>query len=242
MIIFEFKKIKKSAIPITLIFFNLIGSLLGAMIYALNREVLLDGTQAHVLWGQTVFYSSQIFTPILIGIICSISCQFEESNKNWQRLLSIPVKANRIILSKITSLSLVMAISQLIVLLFYIISALVLKVPFANYLLDFLLWSITGWLATITIVTIQIFLSIRLKNFAVPILISAILAIAGLMTLFIGQGLFSIFPYAQIAVGDRARSLVPFTLSEFILFLVVNGAYIFIFYTLAVRQLKKRFI
>ena len=194
MITFEFKKIKKSAIPITLIFFNLVGSLLGAMIYALNRKVLLDGTQARVLWGQTVFYSSQIFTPILIGIICSISCQFEESNKNWQRLLSIPVKANRIILSKITSLSLVMAISQLIVLLFYIISALVLKVPFANYLLDFLLWSITGWIATITIVTIQIFLSIRLKNFAVPILISAILAIAGLMTLFIGQGLFSIFP------------------------------------------------
>ena len=186
MIIFEFKKIKKSAIPITLIFFNLVGSLLGAMIYALNQKVLLDGTQARVLWGQTVFYSSQVFTPILIGIICSISCQFEESNKNWQRLLSIPVKANRIILSKITSLSLVMAISQLIVLLFYIISALVLKIPFANYLLDFLLWSITGWLATITIVTIQIFLSIRLKNFAVPILISAILAIAGLMTLFIG--------------------------------------------------------
>ena len=189
MITFEFKKIKKSAIPITLIFFNLVGSLLGAMIYALNRKVLLDGTQARVLWGQTVFYSSQVFTPILIGIICSISCQFEESNKNWQRLLSIPVKANRIILSKITSLSLVMAISQLIVLLLYIISALVLKVPFANYLLDFLLWSITGWIATITIVTIQIFLSIRLKNFAVPILISAILAIAGLMTLFIGQGL-----------------------------------------------------
>jgi hypothetical protein len=135
-----------------------------------------------------------------------------------------------------------MAISQLIVLLFYIISALVLKVPFANYLLDFLLWSITGWIATITIVTIQIFLSIRLKNFAVPILISAILAMAGLMTLFIGQGLFRIFPYAQIAVGDRARSLVPFTLSEFILFLVVNSAYIFVFYTLAVRQLKKRFI
>ena len=239
MIIFEFKKIKKSAIPITLIFFNLVGSLLGAMIYALNRKVLLDGTQARVLWGQTVFYSSQ---RGVFGIICSISCQFEESNKNWQRLLSIPVKANRIILSKITSLSLVMAISQLIVLLFYIISALVLKVPFANYLLDFLLWSITGWIATITIVTIQIFLSIRLKNFAVPILISAILAIAGLMTLFIGQGLFSIFPYAQIAVGDRARSLVPFTLSEFILFLVVNGAYIFVFYTLAVRQLKKRFI
>lgn len=52
MIIFEFKKIKKSAIPITLIFFNLVGSLLGAMIYALNRKVLLDGTQARVLWDK----------------------------------------------------------------------------------------------------------------------------------------------------------------------------------------------
>ncbi|SUN78549.1 transporter trans-membrane domain bacteriocin immunity protein [Streptococcus macacae NCTC 11558] len=239
---FEFKKIKKSAIPIIIVFFNLVGTLLGTMVFAFNRKVLLDGTQALVLWGQTVFYASQIFTPILIGIICSISCQFEESNKNWQRLLTIPVKPNRVILSKIVSLSVIMAISQLIVLLFYVLSALVLKVSFANHLLDFFLWSITGWLAAITIVSIQIFISLRLKNFAVPILISAILAMAGLMALFIGRSLFAIFPYAQIAVGLRTRALAPFTLPEFILFLLLNASYIILFYVLAVRQLKKRFI
>ena len=57
-----------------------------------------------------------------------------------------------------------MAISQLIVLLFYIISALVLK----GYLLQIIYWTFCfglsqGWIATITNVTIQIFLSIRLK-------------------------------------------------------------------------------
>ena len=105
-----------------------------------------------------------------------------------------------------------------------------------------MLWSITGWLATITIVTIQIFINIRLKNFAVPILISAILAMAGLMTLFIGNSVFTIFPYAQVAVGLRARALVPFTLPELSLFLGLNVIYIILFYGLAVSQLKKRFI
>lgn len=115
MITFEFKKIRKSAIPIILIFFNLVGTLLGTMLFALNRKYLVDGTEAPILWGQTVFYSSQIFTPILIGIICSISCQFEESNKNWQRLLTIPIKPSRMIFAKIASLSVIMAISQLLV-------------------------------------------------------------------------------------------------------------------------------
>ncbi|EMC59581.1 ABC transporter permease [Streptococcus mutans] len=242
MMIFEFKKIRKSAIPIILIFFNLVGTLLGTMMFALNRNYLVDGTEASILWGQTVFYASQIFTPILIGTICSISCQFEENNKNWQRLLTIPIKPNCIILTKIASLSVVMAISQLLLLFFYVLSAALLKVSFVGFLPDFLLWSITGWLATITIVTIQIFINIRLKNFAVPILISAILAMAGLMTLFIGNSLFTIFPYTQVAVGLRARALVPFTLSELSLFLGLNVIYIILFYGLAVSQLKKRFI
>ncbi|MGT2908127.1 ABC transporter permease [Streptococcus dentiloxodontae] len=242
MISFEFKKIRKSAIPIILIFFNLVGTLLGTMLFALSRKYLVDGTEAFILWGQTVFYSSQIFTPILIGIICSISCQFEESNKNWQRLLTIPIKPGRIVLAKIASLSVIMAISQLLVLCFYILSAVILKVSFASFLPDFLLWSVTGWLGTVAIVTVQIFISVRLKNFAVPILISAILAMAGLMSLFIGQSLFTIFPYTQVAVGLRVRTLVSFTLPELALFLGLNALYISLFYGLAVRQLKKRFV
>ena len=87
MMIFEFKKSRKSAIPIILIFFNLVGTLLGTMMFALNRNYLVDGTEASILWGQTVFYASR--SPILIGTICSIGCQFEENNKNWQRLLTI---------------------------------------------------------------------------------------------------------------------------------------------------------
>lgn len=242
MMTFEFKKIKKSAIPIILIFFNLVGTLLGTMIFALNRKFLVDGTEALILWGQTVFYASQIFTPILIGIICSISCQFEEANKNWRRLLTIPTKPSRIILSKIASLSVVTAISQLLLLFFYILSAVVLKVPFISSLPSFFIWSITGWLGSVTIVTSQIFISVRLKNFAVPILISAILAMTGLMTLFIGESLFAVFPYTQIVVGLRTRALAAFTLPEFILFLTCNIGYICLFYGLAVRQLKKRFI
>lgn len=122
------------------------------------------------------------------------------------------------------------------------LSAVVLKVPFVTYLTDFLFWSITGWLAIVTIVTIQVFISVRRKNFAVPILISAILAMAGLMTLFVGNSLFTIFPYTQVAVGLRSRDLAPFALSELALFLGLNALYTILFYGLAVRQLRKRFI
>ncbi len=49
MMIFEFKKIRKSAIPIILIFFNLVGTSLGTMMFALNRNYLVDGTEASIL-------------------------------------------------------------------------------------------------------------------------------------------------------------------------------------------------
>ncbi|EJN93986.1 transporter trans-membrane domain bacteriocin immunity protein [Streptococcus ratti FA-1 = DSM 20564] len=62
------------------------------------------------------------------------------------------------------------------------------------------------------------------------------------MILFVGKSLFTIFPYTQVAVGIQARTSPPFTFPELALFLELNALYIILFYGLAVRQLKKRFI
>ena len=61
-----------------------------------------------------------------------------------------------------------------------------------------------------------------------PILISAILAMAGLMTLFIGQGLleFSLMLRLLLVIELVLWSLLPYLNLSF--FLVVNSAYIFV--------------
>ncbi|MFC3928906.1 ABC transporter permease [Streptococcus caprae] len=241
MIGFEFKKMRKSAIPILLIVFNLIGTGIGTLIFAANRQYLVDGTESLVLWGQTVFYASQLFSPILLAIICSISCQFEEQEKNWQRLLSLPMTVSQILKAKFLSLAFVSLVCQLIVLVFFLISAVILQVPLENWYL-FIFWTVTGWFGTLPIIASQLFLSIRLSNFSVPVLLATILSVVGLGTLFIGQGLFQLFPYNWIVIGERARALSMFSLKEFSLFIGLGLVYIVLFYNLAKLALRKRFV
>lgn len=240
MIRFEIKKILHSSVPVFLFIFNFIGTLMGTLLFALNRKQLIDGTESLILWGQTLFYASQLFSPILIGIICSVSCQFEEKQNNWQRLLTFPLSPRQIVHAKFVSITLVSLVSQVIVLLLFFISALVLRVPLVSFSL-FLSWSVTGWIGTFSIIALQLFLSIRLKQFSVPILLAAVGSILGLLSLFISQQLFTLFPYAQLAVGIRARSLVSFELPELLTFLLINTVYTVLALQLAQRCLRKRF-
>ncbi|RFE01456.1 ABC transporter permease [Streptococcus parauberis] len=240
MILFEIKKILKSKILLCIFIFNVFGALIGAVIYGANKSVLSGGTQSFVLWGQMTFFTSQLFLPILFSIISSLSCQFEEKNKNWQRLISLPIQPHKLILSKIESLALVSLFSQLLLFLLFIISSFILQVDMIG-LNQIICWSFTGWLASITITTLQVYFNIKFKNFSIPILLSAIFSIFGLMTLFVNQTLFTLFPYNQIVIGMRGRSLTMFNPTEILLFLLLNFLYISIFYFLSCKELKKRF-
>jgi hypothetical protein len=96
----EFIKMRKNHLGIFLVVFNLLSVLIGSVIFAANRSIFMgDGNQSLVLWGQSSLYSSQLFFPILIGIICAISWQLEEKNKNWQRISTLPIKSSKFIFS-----------------------------------------------------------------------------------------------------------------------------------------------
>jgi F0F1-type ATP synthase assembly protein I len=71
-------------------------------------------------------------------------------------------------------------------------------------------------------------------------LISAIGAICGLVTLFISEFVFSLFPYTQITVGVRARALVNFEAQELIQFILMAFFYSVLFLWLTTRQINKR--
>ncbi|MTB58622.1 ABC transporter permease [Streptococcus uberis] len=240
MILFEMKKILKSKILLCIFIFNVIGALIGAVIYGANKSVLSNGTQSFVLWGQMTFFTSQLFLPILFSIISSISCQFEENNKNWQRLISLPIQPKKLILTKIQSLALVSLFSQLLLFLLFVISSQILKVEMIG-LNQIVCWCLTGWLATLTITSLQTYLNLKFQNFSIPILLSVIFSIFGLMILFVNKTLFTIFPYNQIVIGMRGRSLKMFNLTEMFFFLFINILYISIFYLLSCKELKRRF-
>jgi len=236
----ELRKLQNNYILIFLLVFNILSVSIGSMIFYFNQSAFPNSNNRDlILWGQETLYTSQLFFPILIGVLCSISWQFEESNNNWMRLKTIPLKENKIVLSKFSSLFLLTLLNQIIFFVLFCISASIVNVSLEE-LLKFIYWDFIGWIGTASIVAIQLYLSVATRNFTFSILISTIGGILGLLTLFISNFIFKIFPYSQITVGVRARSLMNFTFSEMLLFLIINAAYITVFLTLTTLKLKKR--
>ncbi|ATF27024.1 hypothetical protein CNY62_12005 [Brochothrix thermosphacta] len=240
LIITELIKLRKSYFVFFLLGFNILSVLIGSVIFSANREVFKnDGNQSLVLWGQGSLYSSQLFFPMLIGVLCAVSWQFEEKDRNWQRMSIIPVKKNMLVLAKFFSIQIFTGMNQLLFLALFNLSAFVLRVPDIQ-VWNFTLWCFLGWIGTFSITAIQMFFSIRLRNFSFSILLSAVGAILGLMTLFVGDFLFNIFPYSQIAVGMRARTLTNFSVQEFILFCVMSVLFSVFALSLSVKLLNNR--
>ena len=65
----EWKKAKKAEILFSGVCLLFFASLFGLFTYFANRQVLIDGQQAQVLWGQLVFFYSLLFFPPMVAII-----------------------------------------------------------------------------------------------------------------------------------------------------------------------------
>lgn len=225
----ELQKLKNNFIVIYLIVFNLLSVALGSVIFYFNQSAFPDlSNRDLILWGQESLYSSQLFFPILIGVLCSIVWQFEEENNNWMRIKTIPLKEKDIIFTKFLTLSLITGLNQIIFFVLFYCSSLIVSVPIEK-MSSFIYWSLMGWLGTTSIIAIQLYFSVVTRNFTFSILISTVGGIFGLLTLFIGNLLFKLFPYSQITIGVSSRSLMNFGLSEIILFIIVNTLYTVIF-------------
>nr|CUH82816.1 LmgG-immunity to the lacticin LMG [Lactococcus lactis subsp. lactis] len=236
----ELKKLKKSGFIYFIIAFNIISIFIGSAIFSANKAVFVgDGDQSIVLWGQSSLYSSQLFFPILVGILCAVSWQIEEKNKNWQKLLTSPLTPLQIVSSKFITIIIFTLINQLLFYVMFIFSSMILNIPKINFTL-FILWSILGWVGSFSIVAVQLFLSIRIRSFASPILISAGGALLGLISLFLGEFISFVFPYSQLQIGMRARALQNFNVTELLIFILISIIYSIIFILLATNSLDRR--
>lgn len=236
----ELQKLKKNFILVFLLVFNILSVSIGSAIFYFNQSALPNSDNRDlILWGQETLYTSQLFFPILIGVLCSITWQFEESNNNWIRMKTLPLKEKNTVISKFLSIFLLTLINQLIFFVLFCISSLIVNVSL-SHIPKFMYWCFMGWIGTTSIIAIQLYFSIFTRNFTFSILMSTVGSILGLLTLFIGNFIFQLFPYSQITIGVRSRSLMNFTFSELLIFFIVNVIYVILFLSLATLKLKNR--
>ena len=195
----EIIKLKRSGIVPVLIIIPLIAVFMGTGNYYMNIGVLQN--KWYSLWTQVSLFYSYFFFPASIALICSYLCKLEHENSNWNKILAAPIKRRNIIVSKLVSATILICFSQIMVVIFYIIGGKITGLDL-NIPKELIQWISLGAVAGISVAAVQLFISMNVKNFAVPVGISVCLSILGLRFVM-AERVFSI-PYSLVIYSMSA--------------------------------------
>lgn len=176
-------------------------AIMGTFNYTQNLEVLQDGWYS--LWSQHTLFSCYFFIPVLIAVYASFLWNLEHSSDNWNAVLAAPVPYSYVYLVKFVLIACMTALSLAWIGFLFIISGLLIGLP-ATFPPELFLWLLSGLLGGLTICSIQLTLSLLLHSFAVPVGLSILGGICGLLALAKGIGVW--FPYALVSIGMRANN------------------------------------
>lgn len=212
----------------------IVSVLIGCANYYFNQNILQN--EWYSLWTQVSLFYGEFFLPVLIAICCAYVCRLEHVNKNWHTVLTSPIPVSHVFLSKLVIIgSLILIVQTFFTILYFCVGKL-LGLPW-QIPMEIFGWVIRGWFASITIGTIQLWLSIRIRSFAVPIGISVCAVFTGLGMYVANLGMF--FPYSLLTIGMGVLSQESLTSSDISQFIVMNIIFIVIVSAVAIRRLKK---
>jgi len=211
-----------------------ISVLIGGANFFMNQGVLTKGWYS--LWSQVGLFYGEFFFPILIAICCAYMWRLEHHNKNWNMIMTAPVLAVSIFLAKLIVLAVLLFFVQIFLFLLYFLGGRLIGLP-SDLPVELPGWLIRGWMAAITIASMQLVLSMRIRSFAAPVGI-------GLCAVFIGLGIYVahlglFFPHSLLTVGMGVLSQTGLSSGENLLFIIMNLLYIIVFNTVAVYRLRK---
>ena len=195
----EIIKLKRSGIVPVLIIIPLIAVFMGTGNYYMNIGVLQN--KWYSLWTQVSLFYSYFFFPASIALICSYLCKLERENSNWNKILAAPIKRRNIIISKLVSATILICFSQIMVAIFYIIGGKIVGLD-SDIPMELIQWISLGAVAGISVAAVQLFISMNVRSFAVPVGISVCLSILGLRFVM-AERAFSI-PYSLVIYSMSA--------------------------------------
>ncbi|MGC4385789.1 ABC transporter permease [Streptococcus suis] len=234
----EWTKTRKIQLLVIGIAFLSFSSMIGLGIYFANRDVLIDGTQSLVLWGQLTFYNSTLLYPPMLAIIAGLLLVPEFERKTLDMLKANQVSMRKLYLGKLMSSFLLILPIQLLLLLIFIVAAKIDGISFDLSLATHVKWIALSLLSSFPIITLQSYITVKTRNFGKGVGVATIGSMLNFVLIFINESFTKFFPYSQPMIGLRSRALQDMTFLEFILFITVNIVFSFIFYQLTIKNLE----
>ena len=203
----------------------LLPTVMGAANYMNNLGLLKS--EWYSLWTQhSLFYANFFYAP-LIALYCSYIWRVEHLNYNWNHLMTMPVSAADIFLSKLLLAMRCTIVLQLWMWVLFLIAGKAVGLPGLPDV-QILGWLLRGSLGAFAITALQLVLSMMIRSFAVPIALALLGSVAGLLASNGGLGLF--WPYSLMLMGmnanrteDMVSSSLGFGVSTLVFFLVFTG-------------------
>lgn len=230
----ECLKGRRAPVWLAFVVLPLIPAVLGTANYRANIGILDDWWLS--LWTQHTLFSAYFFLPALLGVYCAWEWRLEHSDRNFNSYLTMPVSRTTLYLAKFLPAVGVAIFTQALVGVYFVASGklvgMTVAIPWAQ-LAD---WLLCGALGSIAVCAVQLFLSLWLRSFAVPVALALVGGIIGL--LFTSQGWGVYFPYALLSLGMRANN--PTLVLNLPQFALSTLLYTVLFATLTIRLLKKR--
>lgn len=226
----EFAKLKGSPIWIAFIILPLISAFIGTFNYLGNIAILED--LWYSLWSQHTIFLCYFFMPALLGVYCSYLWRLEHAGTNWNQLL-VHVSPWKLVRNKLLCAAFVLELS-----LIWITALFLLCGKMAGFTStvpsEMPEWIFCGFLGGLCICCVQLFFSLVIRSFAIPIAMALMGSIASLA--LTSLGFWNILPYSIFSVGMRANN--PLFELDYGVFSISCICICGLFYVLSVLYLK----
>ncbi|NBJ69202.1 MULTISPECIES: ABC transporter permease [Clostridia] len=226
----EWYKLRKSKI-ISIVF---VAPAIGFLVGLTSNLTMFDGLAVNQ-WLQSLLLMNGtyalLFLPLITGVLASVVCRYEHQAGGWKHLLALPVTRSKVFVSKyVLLLALVFAIQLL-----YLGS--IYGVGMINGYTDpfpsGLIWKsiFGGWVATLPLLALQLWVSLIFKNFAAPLTINVIGTLPAL--LIVNSESFSPYypwvqPFFMMYIEGDTNDLFFIPWDQFIV--VVGGSFVLFFF------------
>lgn len=223
----EFMKLKGSPSWFAFFIIPVLSAVIGTLNYMGNLEILKNGWFS--LWTQHTLFLCYFFMPVIIAIFTGCVWRLEHHGANMNILLT-HASPKKIILNKYVVSVFITTLSLIWIVAIYILSGLICHIK-GSLPADLILWLVYGLIGAYSICAIQLFLSLVIRNFALPVMIAFAGGIAGLAC--IAKNMPYALPYSlfSLAMTENNQNMnVPrFLLSSLffvILFLLLSVSYL----------------
>jgi hypothetical protein len=226
----EVLKLKGSPAWIAFIIVPLISAIIGTINYKGNLAILTEGWYS--LWTQHTLFLCYFFMPVIIGIFTGCIWRVDHQGTNMN-LLMTHQRTSKIVLGKYCATCFITTVSILWVTFLYIASGKAVNIE-GRLPSGIVLWLLMGMLGAFAICAFQIFISLVIRNFILPIMIAFVGGFAGIGC--VAKGYFYLTPFSLFDLAMNQRELGNADIGKFI---TASCVMIILFITLSILYLSR---